>query len=59
MSSTERYQDTEQRILLLLEEAGLPQPDEVEYGEACVRLLWHEQKLAVVVDIDDVRDRAA
>lgn len=36
----------------LLELEDLPAPDEIEYGETCVRLLWHEPKVALVVDID-------
>ena len=37
----------------LLDSAGLPEPDAVEYGEQCVRLLWHDRKVAVVVDVAD------
>ena len=36
----------------LLAEAGLPDPDEIEYGQACIRLLWHDQKAAVVIDLE-------
>ncbi len=43
----------EQDFRALLEDHGLPQPDAVEYGQACVRLLWHEEKLCVIVDIDE------
>jgi hypothetical protein len=44
----------------LITGAGLPQPDEVEYGETCIWLVWHDHKLVVSVDqipMDD-RDRA-
>lgn len=37
----------------LLEHEGLPQPDEVEYREASIALLWHETKLVVVIDVTD------
>jgi hypothetical protein len=37
----------------MLEDHGLPQPDEVEYGHTCIRLLWHEEKAVVVVQIDE------
>lgn len=37
----------------LLREYGLPLPDEVQHGERCVRFLWHDRKVAVVVDLDD------
>ena len=40
-------------MLRLLEDRGLPAPDAVEYGEQCVRFLWHDRKVAVVVDLDD------
>ena len=35
-------------------QAGLPQPDEVEYREDEVVFLWHETKLAVIVELGDV-----
>jgi hypothetical protein len=37
----------------LVERAGLPEPDEVEYDPDSILLLWHEHKLAVVVDVND------
>jgi len=40
-------------MLALLEDSGLPLPDEVEYGTACVRFLWLDHKVVVVVDIDE------
>ena len=40
-------------MLALLEDSGLPLPDEVEYGTACVRFLWLDRKLAVIVDLDE------
>jgi hypothetical protein len=42
----------DRRMRALIEEGGLPQPDEVEYGEECVRLFYHEQKLVVIIDRD-------
>lgn len=55
MASIERIQDTRRRFLLIAEEAGLPEPDEVHYFEAEDELefVWHEQKLAVVVELAD------
>ena len=32
---------------------GLPEPDHVEYGHACIRLFWEEPKTVLVIDIDD------
>jgi hypothetical protein len=40
-------------MLALLDRAGLPEPDEVDYGHGCIRLLWHDCKVAVVVDVTD------
>lgn len=37
----------------MLEDHGLPQPDEVEYGHTCIRLLWHEEQAMVIVQIDE------
>jgi hypothetical protein len=37
----------------LLEDHGLSQPDEVEYGLTCVRLIWHEQRLCLIVEIEE------
>lgn len=36
----------------MLEDGNLPQPDEVEYGFACIRLLWNESKVALIVDLE-------
>jgi hypothetical protein len=43
----------EQRMRNLLEEGGLPQPDYVEYGYTCIRLIFEESKLCVIIDIDE------
>jgi hypothetical protein len=40
----------------LLTRGGLPQPDRVEYGYTCIRLLWDEPKVAMVIDIDQPED---
>ena len=37
----------------MLDDQGLPQPDEVQYGHTCIRLLWYETKVVVVIDIDE------
>jgi len=50
--------ETEQRMRNLLEEGGLPQPDYVEYGYTCIRLIFEDSKLCVVVDIDEPPDGA-
>ena len=37
----------------MLEDHGLPQPDEVEYGHGCIFLLWREEKVCLEVQIDE------
>jgi hypothetical protein len=44
--------EAEHRMRELLRTEGLPQPDEVEYGDSCVRFLFHESKACVVVDLE-------
>ena len=46
----------EQHARAMLEDHGLPQPDAVEYGYTCVRLFWEEEKVVLVVDIDEPPD---
>jgi hypothetical protein len=48
--------EAETKMRNLLEEAGLPQPDHVEYGFTCIRLFFEETKTVVVVDIDKPED---
>jgi hypothetical protein len=43
----------ERAVREMLEDNGLPEPDQVEYGYGCIRFLFVEPKLAVVIDIDD------
>jgi hypothetical protein len=53
LATLREKRQAEQSARAMLDDHGLPQPDEVEYGAACVRLLWHEEKLVLIVDIDD------
>jgi hypothetical protein len=53
MAPIDQKQRAERRLLRLLKDSGLPAPDEVQYGEDCVRFLWHDRKVAVVVDLED------
>ncbi|MDT7561329.1 MAG: hypothetical protein QOI68_5811 [Pseudonocardiales bacterium] len=53
MAITSEHEAAETAMRDLLSEGGLPAPDEVEYRERSIVLLWHETKLAVVVDLDD------
>jgi hypothetical protein len=40
----------EARMREILEEAGLPEPDEVGYGDGEIELRWYQQKVVVVID---------
>ncbi|HLY47965.1 MAG TPA: hypothetical protein VKR21_02110 [Solirubrobacteraceae bacterium] len=42
----------ERRARAMLEDNGVPQPDVVEYGYTCIRLIWEEEKVVLVVEID-------
>jgi hypothetical protein len=44
--------NAEVRVRELIAQNGLPEPDEVEHGLTCIRLLWHESKVVLVIDID-------
>ena len=39
-------------MLRLLEDNGLPAPDEIELGQEEVRFLWLDRKVAVIVELD-------
>lgn len=52
MATLEQKTNAEQKMRALLEAEGLPAPDAVEYGFTCIRLLFNEPKVCLVVDID-------
>ncbi len=43
----------EQKVRELLVGSDVPFPDEIEYGHTCIRLVWLEPKVVLVVDIDE------
>ncbi len=47
------HADAEQRFLSLVEEAGLPTPDEIEHWTGEIGFFWHEQKVLVIVELHD------
>jgi len=59
MDVHERHRQAEAKMRELLDDAGLPEPDDVEYGERSVYLRWIEQKLEVAIDLDDPEPRLA
>lgn len=56
MEATTDHKAAERDMRELLERSGLPHPDEVEYRERSILMLWQETKLAVVIDLDDDDD---
>ena len=52
MATLEQKIAAERDALDLLERNGLPEPDDVEYGQTCIRLIWWEPKAALIVQID-------
>jgi hypothetical protein len=53
MATLEQKIAAEQKARQMLEEGGLAQPDAVEYGYTCIRLIFNEPKLCLVVQIDE------
>ena len=52
MATLEQKIAAERDALNMLEQNGLPEPDDVEYGHTCIRLIWWEPKAALIVQID-------
>ena len=53
MEAMTDHEAAERDMRELLEHSGLPQPDDVEYRERSILMLWHETQLAVVIDLDE------
>jgi hypothetical protein len=53
MEGTTDHELAERDMRELLDRNGLPQPDEVEYRERSILMLWHGTKLAVAIDLDE------
>ena len=56
MESMDRKERCEQRITEFLDDCGLPQPDDIEYGDQQVRFLWTERKVGLIVDLEDFEE---
>jgi hypothetical protein len=50
MATREQLEAANERMRALLDDAGLPRPDEVEYGEDEIVLKWHDSRTAIVID---------
>jgi hypothetical protein len=59
-AGTPDHRDAERRMRELVREAGLPQPDEVRdrFDPDEIVLMWHERKLAVVIELDEPAEDA-
>ena len=55
MTNIETFQRVERDFVRVAARAGLPEPDEVHYDEEAeeMEFIWHDQKLAVVVELDE------
>lgn len=52
VATLEQRIEAERDIAALLEQRGLPEPDDVEYARTCIRLIWWDPKRALIVPID-------
>jgi hypothetical protein len=49
-----RHDDAEARFRALLDQSGLPQPDEVAHLRRCLIFLWEPSKFVVLIDLDEL-----
>jgi hypothetical protein len=53
MATLQQKIEAERSAREMVEQSDLPQPDWVEYGYTCIRLIWEEPKVVLIVDIDE------
>ena len=53
---TPQHEDTRRRFVAIAHEAGLPDPDEIEYRDTEIEFVWHAEKLVIVLDEIPVAD---
>jgi hypothetical protein len=58
MATLEEKIHAELLLRSMVGKEGLPEPDHIEYGHTCIRAIWWESKLALVVDIDELGPEA-
>jgi hypothetical protein len=46
----------ERKVRELLDQYDVPAPDAIEYGFTCIRAIWEDPKLVLIVDIDPPPD---
>jgi hypothetical protein len=54
MATLEQKIKAELKLREMVDSEGLPDPDHIEYGHTCIRAIWLESKVALVIDIDDL-----
>ena len=54
MTLTPRHREVEERMLDLLESAGLPAPDDIGHLSRAVVFLWYDTKAFVLVDLEEM-----
>jgi hypothetical protein len=58
MATLEQKIAAEHKVRELLTKEDVPEPDRIEYGYTCIRLIWNEPKVVLVVDIDEFANDA-
>lgn len=58
MATLEEKIKAELLLRSMVTNEGLPEPDHIEYGHTCIRAIWTESKVALVIDIDDIPPEA-
>jgi hypothetical protein len=54
MATLQQKIKAELQLRSMVENEGLPEPDHIEYGIDCIRVLWWESKVALVIDFDEL-----
>ena len=58
MATLEQKITAELMLRSMVDKEGLPEPDHIEYGHTCIRAIWWESKVALVIDIDELGPEA-
>ena len=56
MHRSSRHDEVEDRFLDLLDDAGLPGPDDVAHLSRALVFVWYEPRALVLVDLDELPD---
>jgi hypothetical protein len=53
MATLSQKIECEAKARTMLEDAGVPEPDWIEYGYGCIGLFFNDPKVVLIIDIDD------